>query len=79
MRPGRSRWRSSAIKRSYRKKPAANRLHPAMKPIELIERELVNGSRAGEIVLDPFAGSGSTLIACEKNSSDCRTLELDSK
>ena len=48
-------------------RPQANDLHPTMKPIELVERAVLNSSRRGEIVLDPFGGSGSTLIACEKD------------
>jgi ParB-like chromosome segregation protein Spo0J len=44
-------------------KPAANRLHPTMKPVELIERALLNSSKAGDICADLFGGSGSTLIA----------------
>ena len=59
------------------KKPTANRLHPTMKPIELIERAIVNSSKAGDIVLDLFGGSGSTLIACEKLRRSARLLELD--
>jgi DNA modification methylase len=59
------------------KKPAANRLHPTMKPIELIERGLVNSSYAGNIVVDLFGGSGSTLIACEKTGRHARLMELD--
>jgi DNA modification methylase len=47
------------------RKPSANRLHPTMKPVELIERALLNSSKAGDIVVDLFGGSGSTLIACE--------------
>ena len=48
------------------KKPAANKLHPTMKPVGLIERALRNSSQAGDIVVDLFGGSGSTLIACER-------------
>ena len=59
------------------KKPAANRLHPTMKPVELIERALVNSSKAGDIVLDLFGGSGSTLIACEQTGRKARLMELD--
>ena len=44
------------------KKPAANRIHPTAKPIELVERALINSSKAGDIVVDLFGGSGSTLI-----------------
>ena len=43
-----------------------NRLHPTMKPVELIERALLNSSKAGDIVADLFGGSGSTLIGCER-------------
>jgi DNA modification methylase len=60
-------------------KPAANRLHPTMKPIELIERALANSSVAGDVVLDLFGGSGSTLIACEKNDRRAFLMELDPK
>ncbi len=61
------------------KKPAANRLHPTMKPIELIERALRNSSKAGDCVLDFFGGSGSTLIACERRDRSARIMELDSR
>jgi DNA modification methylase len=58
-------------------KPAANRLHPTMKPVELIERALVNSSKAGDMVADLFRGSGSTLIACERRGRAARVMELD--
>lgn len=58
-------------------KPAANRLHPTMKPVELIERALENSSRTRQIVLDLFGGSGSTLIACEKTGRRARLMEID--
>src|SRR4029077_7112688 len=61
------------------KKPAANRLHPTMKPVELIERALLNSSKAGDIVVDLFGGSGSTLIACERRGRKARLMELDPK
>ncbi|MBV0900102.1 MAG: DNA modification methylase [Wolbachia endosymbiont of Fragariocoptes setiger] len=60
-------------------KPAHNSLHPTMKPVEMMERAIVNSSRPGDIVLDPFSGSGSTLIACERTGRICRTIELDAK
>jgi DNA modification methylase len=60
-------------------KPAANRLHPTMKPVELIERGLVNSSKAGDVVVDLFGGSGSTLIACERRGRRARLLEIDPK
>src|SRR6185503_8300573 len=58
-------------------KPSANRLHPTMKPVELIERALVNSSRKNNIVVGLFGGSGSTLIACERLGRSARLLELD--
>lgn len=48
-----------------------------MKPVELIERALRNSSRTGGVVLDPFGGSGSTLIAAEKSARVARLLEID--
>jgi DNA modification methylase len=58
-------------------KPVANRLHPTMKPVELIERALLNSSKADDIVADLFGGSGSTLIACERQSRKARLMEID--
>lgn len=48
-----------------------------MKPLELVERAIENSSRPGDIVLDLFLGSGSTLIACERTGRTCYGLELD--
>jgi DNA modification methylase len=61
------------------KKPAKNDLHPTMKPVELVERAMRNSSRPGDIVLDPFAGSGTTMIAAEKSGRKARLIELDPK
>ena len=58
-------------------KPAANRLHPTMKPVELVERALTNSSKAGDLVLDLFGGAGSTMIACEKTGRNARLMEID--
>jgi DNA modification methylase len=58
-------------------KPAANRLHPTMKPAALVERALLNSSKAGDLVADFFGGSGSTLIACERRGRKARLMELD--
>ncbi len=60
-------------------KPTANRLHPTMKPVELIERALFNSSKRGDLVVDLFGGSGSTMIACEKAARASRLMELDPK
>jgi DNA modification methylase len=58
-------------------KPARNDLHPTMKPVALVERAVRNSSKSRDIVLDPFGGSGSTLIACEKSERHARLVELD--
>jgi len=60
-------------------KPRVNDLHPTMKPVALIERAVRNSSKSRDTVLDPFAGSGSTLIACEKTGRQARLVELDPK
>ncbi|RZJ62995.1 MAG: site-specific DNA-methyltransferase [Acidovorax sp.] len=61
------------------KKPQKNDLHPTMKPVELVERAMRNSSRPGNVVLDPFGGSGTTLIAAEKSGRVARLIELDPK
>ena len=61
------------------KKPHKNDLHPTMKPVELMERAVRNSSKTLDIVLDPFGGSGTTLIACEKSGRRARLMELDPK
>lgn len=58
-------------------KPAANRIHPTAKPVELVERALGNSSQAGDLVADFFGGSGSTLIACERTGRKARVMEID--
>ena len=60
-------------------RPQRNDVHPTMKPIALIEYPLCNNSRGGDVVLDLFGGSGSTMIACEKHSRSSRLMELDPK
>lgn len=60
-------------------KPKKNGDHPTMKPIPLIAYPIQNSSMTNCIVLDPFGGSGSTLIACEQTGRICRTIELDEK
>jgi len=61
------------------KRTAKNDLHPTMKPVELVEKAVLDGSAINGIVLDLFGGSGSTLIACEKNNRHARLMELDPK
>lgn len=60
-------------------RPIKNDLHPTMKPVELVERAIQNSSTPGDIVLDPFGGSGSSLIAAEKTGRTARIIELDPK
>ncbi len=61
------------------KKPHVNDLHPTMKPVELVERAIRNSSKGRDTVLDPFGGSGTTLIACEKSGRQARLIELEPK
>lgn len=58
-------------------RPTSSQDHPTMKPIDLISYPITNSSKAGDIVLDPFLGSGSTLIACEQLNRICYGAEID--
>lgn len=58
-------------------RPHQSKDHPTMKPVELIERSLRSSSREGHVVYDPFSGSGSTLIACDRMGRVSRGLEID--
>lgn len=60
-------------------KPKKNGDHPTMKPIPLLAYPIMNSSMSNTVVLDPFGGSGSTLIACEQTDRICCTVELDEK
>jgi DNA modification methylase len=60
-------------------KPKKNGDHPTMKPIPLLAYPIMNSSMSNTLVLDPFGGSGSTLIACEQTDRSCYTIELDEK
>lgn len=60
-------------------KPSRNGEHPTMKPVALFEYQLLNNTKGGDIVLDSFGGSGTTLIAAEKNGRIARIMELDPK
>ena len=60
-------------------KPKKNAGHPTMKPIALLAYPIMNSSMTNALVLDPFGGSGSTLIACEQSERTCYTVELDEK
>ena len=63
----------------HENKPAANRIHPTAKPVELVERALLNSSKAGDVIADLFGGSGSTLIGCERRGRNARLMEIDAK
>lgn len=60
-------------------KPSRNGEHPTMKPVALFEYQLLNNTKGGDIVLDSFGGSGTTVIAAEKNGRVARLMELDPK
>jgi DNA modification methylase len=60
-------------------KPKKSDLHPTMKPVPMLAYAILNSSMSNCIVLDPFGGSGSTLIACEQTGRICDTIELDEK
>lgn len=60
-------------------KPARNADHPTMKPVDLIRYQIENSSKPGWVVLDIFAGSGSTMIAAEMSGRSSRLVELDPK
>lgn len=61
------------------KRPQRNDIHPTMKPVELMEYQILNNTKGMDVVLDLFGGSGSTLIACEKTGRQARLMELDPK
>ena len=60
-------------------KPSRNGEHPTMKPVELFEYQMLNNTKGSDLVLDSFAGSGTTAIACEKHGRMARLMELDPK
>jgi len=60
-------------------RPSRNKEHPTMKPVELFEYQMLNNTKGGDQVLDSFAGSGTTAIACEKHGRFARLMELDPK
>lgn len=60
-------------------RPQRSSVHPTMKPVDLFEYQILNNTKGSDLILDSFAGSGTTLIACEKNRRDARLMELDPK
>lgn len=64
---------------TMKREPLKEYVHPTQKPVELVMYALANSSKVDDVVLDPFLGSGSTLIACEKTNRACYGAELDPK
>lgn len=64
---------------SMKREPLKEYVHPTQKPVELIMYALANSSKVEDVILDPFLGSGSTLIACQKTNRSCYGVELDPK
>lgn len=60
-------------------KPHRSDIHPTMKPLKLLARLILNSSKKGDIIIDPFGGSGSTLMTCEQIDRIARTIEFDPK
>lgn len=58
-------------------KPLASRLHPTMKPVELVANAILDGTKPGMVVLDAFGGSGTTIIAAEETGRSARVMEID--
>jgi len=58
-------------------KPQKSEFHPTMKPVALYERGIKNSSLPDDIVLDPFSGSGTCILACENLDRQCRAIEID--
>lgn len=61
----------------HEKKPARSAVHPTMKPVNLIMRQIENSSKENDLILDLFGGSGTTLIACEQKRRRCKMMEYD--
>ncbi|MGI6383220.1 MAG: site-specific DNA-methyltransferase [Tissierellaceae bacterium] len=78
---GRHRWYSDRKQSTIWNfdRPSKNDLHPTMKPVALCAYPIQNSSMSNCIVLDPFGGSGSTLVACEQTNRICYTIEIDEK
>ena len=59
------------------RKPTRSEAHPTMKPVRLFGYQIANSSRPGDIILDTFGGSGTTIVACEQLGRKARLMELD--
>lgn len=63
--------------RSMKRHNVNDYIHPTQKPVEIVEKALYNSSKQGDAILEPFGGSGTTLIAAEKTARRCGLIELD--
>jgi len=75
-------WNSGYDERdvwSMSREPSGNYVHPTQKPVEMVERAIINSSHKDDLILDLFGGSGTTLIASEKTNRVARIIELDVK
>jgi DNA modification methylase len=74
-----SRWRggNDATSVFEVRRPRASCSHPTTKPVELVTKMLSNSSKSGDLVYEPFAGSGSTLVACERLARACWAIEIE--
>jgi DNA modification methylase len=61
----------------FNSRPSSSKLHPTMKPVRLLRKLILNSTKVGDLVYDPFGGSGSTLIACEQTKRKCVMVEID--
>ena len=71
--------RSKAKNVIYHPRPTRSKLHPTQKPIGLLRKLIPNSTKVGDIIYDPFLGSGSTAVACEHLGRKCIGIELDEK
>ena len=60
-------------------KPSKSKLHPTMKPVSILRRLILNSSNVGDVIYDPFGGSGSLLVACEQTKRKCLMVEIDAE
>lgn len=58
-------------------RPSKGKEHPMQKPVDLVARALLNSSRSGDLVFEPFSGSGTTVIAAERTERRCFAIELE--
>jgi DNA modification methylase len=70
-------WRYPGVNSLHPERRAELSLHPTVKPCEMVADAILDSTKPGDIILDPFLGSGTTVIACEKTGRVCRAMDLD--